>query len=112
MDREGSHRGDGLISVSNAIAVGGRKQRKEEARGASAQSAVMSLGPRRFEVRMIRGENFHHIPFLHLPLHLITIEESWIFLFSRISVLKKDFSHPVSHLLPFILAGFFLVNSC
>ena len=49
---------------------------KKKPDGASTQFAIMCLGLRRYEVRMIQGENFHCIPLLHLPLHLITIEES------------------------------------
>lgn len=48
---------------------------------------------------MIWAENFYGVPFLHLIFHLITIEGTWIFIFSRISVFKKDISHDISALL-------------
>lgn len=52
---------------------------------------------------MIWGENFYGVPFVHLIFHLITIEENWIFIFSRISVFNKDISHHISALLTFFV---------
>lgn len=64
-------------------------EERQEAEGLvfSFQTCSLAL---EFEV-IIWGVNFNRVAFLQLSFHLIKMEKSWIFIFSRISVFKKDF---------------------